>query len=79
MLVGDADVVVGPGFGEVEEGGEFCDEVDSRCLVRVLADENALLALLVLKGVVSWCCWSDGWTTLIAGCTECWLESRMIG
>ena len=49
VLVGDADVVVRPCLGEVEEGGEFRDQIDSGCLVGVLPDYRALLAW---KGVV---------------------------
>ncbi len=51
MLVGDADVVASPGFGRVEKGGEFRDEVDAGGLVGRLADEDALLGG---EGVVGW-------------------------
>ncbi len=51
MLVGDADVVIRPGFGEVEEWSEFGDQVDSGCLVGILTDQRALLAL---ERVIGW-------------------------
>lgn len=77
MLVGDADVVVRPCFGGVEEWGEVGNQVDSGCLVGGLTDEHTLLAL---EGVERWSV-GDCWATLVAWSTERGLrvEDRMIG
>ena len=77
MLVGDADVVVRPCFGGVEEWRELGNQVHSGCLVGGLADEHT--TLLALEGVERWS-GGDCWATLIAWGTERGLrvEDRMI-
>ena len=50
VLIGDAGVVMRPGFREVEEWSEFGDQVDSGCLVDVLLDERTLLTLKWVEG-----------------------------